>query len=425
MSLNFDDSRVEKHMLEGYFGLEKESLRVTPQGFLAHTRHPFAGNLKIERDFCENQVELITGAADSIEKVWQELNDLQKQVVNGLLHLKTGKELLWPCSNPPYVRGEKDIPVASYQGKLQGKTAYREYLAAKYGRKKMLFSGIHFNFSFSEALLEEGYRKSSSLDRQEYKDGIYLELAKKITRYSWLIVYLTAASPVMDGSFFRDEDLGKSVCKNLSSPRCSKMGYWNNFHPVLEYDTLQGYIKSIETYIEQGKLKEAAELYYPIRLKPSGENTLGNLKDFGVDHVELRMLDLNPLEPAGIKKEDLEFLHILIVYLMSLEDREFLPFEQAMAIKNEQNAAKYEEESIGIEMSWNSVLPVRQAALHVLSAMKRFLESLGRQDLLKIVHFQEQKIFDSGKRYAVQVKSLFCENYVKKGLELAGQYAHE
>ena len=194
-------------MLEGYFGLEKESLRVTPQGFLAHTKHPFPDNPRIERDFCENQVELITGAADSTEKAWQELKDLQKQAASTLAHLKTGKELLWPCSNPPYVRGAKDISIASYQGKLQGKTAYREYLAAKYGKKKMLFSGIHFNFSFSEAFLEEGYRQSHYADMQEYKDAVYLELAKKVTRYSWLIVYLTAASPVMDGSFFQDEDL--------------------------------------------------------------------------------------------------------------------------------------------------------------------------------------------------------------------------
>lgn len=425
MSLNFNDSRIKKHMLEGYFGLEKESLRVTPQGFLAHTKHPFTDNPKIERDFCENQVELITGVADSTEKAWQELKDLQKQAVGTLAHLKTGKELLWPCSNPPYVRGEKDIPIASYQGKLRGKTAYREYLAAKYGKKKMLFSGVHFNFSFSEAFLEEGYRQSHYSDMQEYKDAVYLELAKKVTRYSWLIVYLTAASPVMDGSFFQDEDLGKSVWKNLSSPRCSKIGYWNDFRPVLEYDTIQSYSKSIEAYIEQGQLKEAAELYYPVRLKPRGENTLGNLKDSGVDHIELRMLDLNPLEPVGIRKEDLEFLHIFILYLMSLEDREFLPFEQAMAIKNEQNAAKYEEETIGIEMSWNWVLPVRQAALHVLSSMKRFFESLGRKDLLEVVHLQEQKIFCPGKRYAEQVKSLFGENYVKNGLKLAEQYARE
>ena len=113
----------------------------------------------------------------------------------------------------------------------------------------------------------------------------------------------------MDGSFFHDEDLGKVVLKNLASPRCSKIGYWNDFDPLLDYENLQSYVKSIESYVAQGQLKEAAELYYPVRLKPKGENTLERLKNYGVDHIELRMLDLNPLEPVGIRREDLKFLH--------------------------------------------------------------------------------------------------------------------
>ena len=282
--------------------------------------------------------------------------------VTTLLHLKTGKELMWPFSNPPYVLGEKDIPIASYEGVLRGKELYREYLAGKYGKRKMLFSGIHFNFSFSEKILEEGYRNSTFASLQEYKNQIYLELAKKVTRCSWLIVYLTAASPVMDGSFFHDEDLGKVVLKNLASPRCSKIGYWNDFDPLLDYENLQSYVKSIESYVAQGQLKEAAELYYPVRLKPKGENTLERLKN-------------------------------------------------------------YAEDGIWIETGWNSAMPVKQAALHVLASMKRFFQRIGKQELMEIIYFQEQKIFSPNNRYAVQIKSMFEKDYVKREIELAEQHA--
>lgn len=281
--------------------------------------------------------------------------------VTTLLHLKTGKELMWPFSNPPYVLGEKDIPIASYEGVLRGKELYREYLAGKYGKRKMLFSGIHFNFSFSEKILEEGYRNSTFASLQEYKNQIYLELAKKVTKCSWLIVYLTAASPVMDGSFFHDEDLGKVVLKNLASPRCSKIGYWNDFDPLLDYENLQSYVKSIESYVAQGQLKEAAELYYPVRLKPKGENTLERLKN-------------------------------------------------------------YAEDGIWIETGWNSAMPVKQAALHVLASMKRFFQRIGKQELMEIIYFQEQKIFCPNNRYAVQIKSMFEKDYVKRGIELAEQH---
>ena len=423
MSLDFKNPNIRKHMLEGKFGLEKESLRVTPKGFLAHTKHPFGEDPHMERDFCENQTELITGVAGSAEDAWKQLEELQKKAVKTLLNLKTGKEYLWPFSNPPYVLGEKDIPIADYQGALQGKTLYREYLAVKYGKRKMLFSGIHFNFSFSEALLEEGYRNSGLESRQEYKDRIYLELAKKVTKYGWLIVYLTAASPVLDGSFFHKEELGKTVLKNLASPRCSKMGYWNDFNPILEYESLERYVESIESYIKTGQLKEAAELYYPVRLKPQGMNTLEWLKSFGVDHIELRMLDLNPLDPVGIQKEDVQFLHLFLLYLMSLKEDELLPVEQTMAIRNTKRAARYDEETIRIELGWNSALPVKNAALYLLASMERFVRSLGSQELVEIVRFQEEKLFCPVKRYAVQVRELFEEDYVKDGIRLAEKYA--
>lgn len=425
MSIDFGNPKIGKYMLEGNFGLEKESLRVTTEGFLSHTKHPFPDNPNMERDFCENQTELITDVSESTDEVWKRLAQLQKKAVSTLLHLETGAEFLWPFSNPPYVRGEKDIPIAAYQGTLMGKSLYREYLGKKYGKRKMLFSGIHFNFSFPQVMFEEEYEERGFSSPRDYKNHIYLELAKKATKYSWMIVYLTAASPVLDGSFFFEEDLGKDLLKNLASPRCSKIGYWNDFVPVLDYDSFEDYIKSIESYVEQGQLREAAELYYPVRLKPKGENSLDNLKNSGVNHIELRMLDLNPLEPVGIRKEDLKFLHFFILYLTSMEDAAFQPFEQLMAIKNEKRAAQYDEQSIRIETGWNSSLPIRDAALQTLSSMERFFIRLDYPEALESVRLQKRKIIYPEERYAVQVRKAFGENYVKKGVGLAKKYACE
>ena len=51
--------------------MEKESLRITPKGYVAHTKHPFRDNPNMERDFCENQTEIITDVLDSVEGVWE------------------------------------------------------------------------------------------------------------------------------------------------------------------------------------------------------------------------------------------------------------------------------------------------------------------------------------------------------------------
>lgn len=409
-------------MFKGGFGLEKESLRVDTNGFLAHTPHPFESDPNIDRDFCENQTEIITNVCSSVKEVYDELAKLNKIVMSSLYN-KDQRELLWPFSNPPYVKGEADIPIASFNGEFKGKELYRHYLAEKYGKMKMLYSGIHFNFSFSKEFLESGFEQSTYSSLVEYSDNVYLELAKKATLYSWLIVYLTAASPVTDGSFLNDEDMGKDILSKYASPRCSKVGYWNDFIPVLEYDSIESYVNSIKSYIESGQLMSPAELYYPIRLKPAGDNLLENLLKGGINHIELRMLDLNPLSPAGIMEEDIYFLHFLLVYLTSLGDEDFDCNRQTTAINNIKNSAKFDDENIMIEIDKNKSLPINQAALKVLHNMEDFYSRCNEPKVFDVIEYQKEKLLDKQKRYAVTVREKFGHNYVKSGLILADLYA--
>lgn len=422
MGLSFDNPSIIKNIYKGNFGIEKESLRIDENGFLSHTNHPFDNNPNIDRDFCENQVEIVTDVCSDTAAVFSSLSDLHNKVVKNLANLKSGRELLWLFSNPPYVKGENDIPIASFKAKLKGKEIYRKYLAEKYGKKKMLFSGIHFNFSFSDDLIESGLCDSAYKSVSEYKNSLYLELAKNITRYSWLIVYLTAASPVMDGSFFDSASIGKDIISPFSSARCSEIGYWNEFIPVLKYNTLDDYVESIQKYIDNGSLKSASELYYPIRLKPMGENSLEALKANGVNHIELRMLDLNPLSPVGIFKEDIDFLHILILYLSSLGDEAFSESEQLCAVRNVKRAAKYDDENTFIDFKGDK-LPTKKAAQLVLSDMQEFFERHNQEKALKILDYQMNKITDKGKRYVEIIREKFGRDYVKNGVQLSSGYA--
>ena len=61
------------HLFECKIGLEKESLRIDKNGRLAQTEHPFLGNPNIDRDFCENQVEINTNVTHSAEEAVAEL----------------------------------------------------------------------------------------------------------------------------------------------------------------------------------------------------------------------------------------------------------------------------------------------------------------------------------------------------------------
>ena len=422
MSFNFSNQNIRNNIYKGRFGIEKESLRVNKDGFLSHTAHPFGNNPHIDRDFCENQIEIVTDVCDNTSSVFNHLSELHNTVVQKLKSLETGSEILWLFSNPPYVKGESDIPIANFKGSLRGKEIYRKYLAEKYGKKKMLFSGIHFNFSFDDELIEYSFKDSKAKSFVEYKNKLYIELAKKMTKYSWLIVYLTAASPIMDGSFFDDSAIGKDVVTPFSSARCSEIGYWNEFIPILNYENLKGYVDSIQHYTDDGLLKSASELYYPIRLKPQGANSIENLKKTGVNHIELRMLDLNPLSPVGIFKEDMDFLHMLIIYLTSLDDENFSKSEQISAVKNVKQAAKYDDENTFISLDGEKT-SLKSAALNVLCKMQAFFQKYEQNNALNIINYQKNKIIDKSKRYVEIIRKDYSENYVKNGLRLSLKYA--
>ena len=303
-------------------------------------------------------------------------------------------ELLWPFSNPPYIRREADIPVAQYEGEEQEKTDYRNYLADRYGKYKMTFSGIHFNYSFSEELLRAEYEVRQAVGGEsnvlakngiaggaknsykEFKNAFYVSLAAKALTYNWLIVAATAASPLLDCSYVEKEKWGSDVFNGMGSTRCSELGYWNFFTPVLDYGSLEAYAESVRNYISYGLIKSSSELYFPIRLKPPGKYDIGRLRDEGVSHIELRMIDLNPLTPVGLDERDAEFIRLLLIYLAALPDRDFPARDQIQAIQNTKNAARYDLKTVNIVLPGEESTDAVSAALRVIDDMRQFYRGI-------------------------------------------------
>ena len=362
-----------KYFYSGKFGIERETLRVDGQGRLAQTPHPFGNDEHITRDFCENQVELVTPVCHSVDEAVEALAELDKRAREELT--KNG-ESIWLYSNPPHFDSEDDIPIADFTGDHSSKRAYREVLEQKYGKKLMLFSGIHFNFSFAEEFLRE--LNTNNEDFHTFRDELYLRLYKQLMIHSWLLVLLTAASPYYDASLDKD---GKSgiIMSEYSSLRNSKRGYWNKFLPILDHRSLKTFTGSIKKHIVTGSLYSASELYLPIRLKPKGVNSLENLAANGVDHIELRMFDLNPSAPLGIDSRDLEFAHLLILYLLSQPDFDFTPELQEKAVRDHKNAALLEPDTKLLERG-----------LEVIEEMEKHFSD--NEKALEVIAFEKNKI---------------------------------
>ncbi|RYL95092.1 glutathione synthase [Sporolactobacillus sp. THM7-4] len=298
----FSPSRLTTN---GRFGLERENLRINPDGSLALTPHPEAfgdklTNPEITTDFSESQVEIVTPVSSSIPEMMLHLDCLTAKVVKGI-----GTELLWPLSSTPAILPpEEQIPIADFGPDGRDKNDYRIYLSKKYGRYKQLYCGIHFNFSFLQEELSEFLTDQSMVNR------FYLHLTAQAMRYRFFLVHLLSASPVKkDDGFYRSIRLGKQ-------------GYQNTRPIFLDYTDADFYVKSLSSYIKKGTIEGARELYQHVRIKGKGFEDPDSPP--AASRVELRIPDLNPLYPGGINPDDLYLMHLYLMWAVQKED---LPFD--------------------------------------------------------------------------------------------------
>ena len=352
---------IRPYALEGNFGLEREALRVTEDGRMAHTPHPFpADHPHIVRDFCENQTEINTGVHTTAAAAVEELKEIDAAIRAAIA--RRG-EHLWTNSNPPPGIAEDEIVSAKFDGPLAGKSAYRDYLAAKYGKQLMAYCGIHVNFSFGSRLVE-----AAGVERDE----LYLHVAAQCVKWGWAIVALTAASPR----------------HGYASVRCSENGYWNKFVPVLGFSSVRAYAKSIAQYVQDGQLVAPSELYYPIRLKPRGPNSLLSLVENGIDHIEVRCVDLNPMTGGLVDARDVEFIHLFFLWCAA-QERETLTAERQM-----ESVAAFKA-AARLDFDWT---PVGE----LLERMDEFFSGSAGwpSHVQRVLAFEAEKVYYPEKRYA-------------------------
>ncbi len=326
----------EKNILDrfwiGNYGLEKENLRVNSNGTLAKSKHPHIFGDKLENpyittDFGEQQLELITPVMNTLEGAFEYLKSIEKAVYEEI-----NNEYLWPQSSPCNLPDEEEIDIAIYNQSAKGVEArsYRENLAKSYGKKKQLLSGIHYNFSFDEEIIKLMYDESKKENTyREFKNNLYLKISRRFFKYRWLLVYLFGASPAVHSSY-------RTICLNKmekisndaftfnssTSFRNGKCGYKNRVEEFVPYDTLENYINTIDDMIEKNKIQNEKEYYSPLRLK-SKDGSLKRLKEEGIEYLEIRLFDLNPLVPIGIDLDTLYFLQGFLYFILNKEEYQY------------------------------------------------------------------------------------------------------
>ena len=423
-----------RDLLQGNFGIEREAIRVTENGKLANSEHPRVfgdkiNNPYITTDFSESQVEVITPAFDNIEETYHFTRALYDIVA-----LNIGEEYLWPQSMPSIVPLDKDIPLASYGDNEKGKQAreYREMLIKKYGGRKQLISGIHYNFSFKEDIIETLYEKSDKKDSYKiFKDSIYLKVARNYLRYRWLIIYLVGATSTVDESYFNDckkcrKELEKCFISGepILSYRNGECGYKNKVDLFPSYKSVNNYIETIKEFINDDLISNHKELYNHVRLKPADrDNFFESLSNDGIKYLEYRSIDVNPFEKGGISLDDLEFLQLFNIFLLVKEESNYKTWQEE-AMKNQYRIAKDGPRDVELLKDGTGISKTTWA-LEIMEELKNinsYLE-LGKRD---IIDKMEAKVKDFKLTYSYRINELVKEKgYIETYLDLAKAYKKE
>lgn len=428
------DESLEDYFIKANFGLEKENVRVTESGNLALTPHPKAfgdreKNAYIKTDFSESQLEMVTPVCNTLEEVYSFICNLNKVV--SLEIMKNG-EFLWPQSNPPILPREEEIPIAKLSNRED--ELYRENLSYKYGKKKQVISGIHYNFSFKEEFIKLLYKELKvEKDFREFKDDIYLRMARNFQKYHWLLIYLTGASPVFHESYIEEikeegEKLGEDsyYIKDDTSLRNSSYGYKNKKDYYVSYNSIEEYASDIKNLVKDKEIQSIKEYYNPIRLKSLGsEDMLESLLNKGIDYLEVRLLDLDPLSIQGVSKETLYLVHLFMIYTLLKENKEITYKDQEEFFKNHDMVAlKGRNEEAVIHENGVPVL-LQDKGREILSEMDEIVEILfsNNEEFKNVIKRALEKINNPHDTISEKlIKDIKEEGYINFHMRLAKEY---
>jgi glutamate--cysteine ligase len=429
----------------GLTGLEKESLRVAPDGSIAQTPHPVAlGSALthpwITTDYSEALLEFITPPLGSASAALDFLRDLQLFVYQQL-----NGELLWSASMPCVVTGGASIPIAQYGTSNSGlmKTVYRRGLGYRYGRVMQVIAGVHYNYSFNQNFWMA--RQQIDGDRrplQDYISAQYLAQIRNLQRYGWLIPYLFGTSPAVCKSFLTGKQTtlqefneNTYYSPHATSLRMCDIGYQNSLENEVgfkaNYDSLETYIASLTRAIEtpsprfeeigvkvdgifrqlNANMLQIENEYYssvrPKQVPEFNEKPTLALQRRGVRYVELRSLDINIFDPRGISETQCHFIETFMAFCQ-LQDSPVISELERHEIDYNLDTVAYRGREPGLRLQRNgSTVTLQQWATELCEVMETFATDLDHdQDgtpCAQALQAQQAAVADPGKTLSARV----------------------
>jgi glutamate--cysteine ligase len=397
-------------MQGGRKGIERESLRVTPDGRIAQTPHPTSlgsalTHENITTDYSEALIELVSPTFRTSWELLQYLLDLHQFVYQHL-----GDELLWATSMPSIIDGDESIPIARYGDSNVGrmKTVYRRGLGIRYGRMMQAISGVHFNYSFPVTMWDAWAELVQSRERgQTFISERYFHLLRNYRRHGWLVLYLFGVSPAVCNSFLRGRNVtlprlsrDTSYEPYATTLRMSDIGYRNRNQAGLSVsvNSLEEYVRDLSRAITtphppyeklgvnvdgdwrqlNANILQIENEYYsfirPKRVARSGERPTKALLRAGVEYVEVRALDVSAFDPVGVNQNKMRFLEMFLALCLMKDSPPIATWEHEVLDANHVTVARRgREPGLTLQRDGRAV-PLTAWARELLDSMQGIAE---------------------------------------------------
>ena len=337
-------------------GLEKESLRVDAGGTIARTPHPESlgaalTHPSVTTDFSEALVEMVTPPEGGPREALATLEGIHRWVAARLEH----DEYLWNASMPCILDGEDSIRIARYGASHAGrmKRVYRRGLATRYGRRMQAIAGIHFNVSLPESawsLRAELLGDAREAGPADPTRGYFATMCN-LVNVGWMVPWLFGASPAICRTFLAPgatTDLDTLAGSTLYAPdgtslRMGNIGYrYREDVPIdlsVDHSGFGPWVRDVVGHVttehppyaalglrdakgrrlqlNANRLQIENEYYGTVRPKQvprAGEMPILALRRRGIRYLELRSVDIDPFEPAGIGLDQVAALELLVLH---------------------------------------------------------------------------------------------------------------
>lgn len=325
---------------------------------------------------------MVTPPCKSATDVLDYLTGLHRYIVDCI----STQEHLWNTSMPCILHGEDSIRIGQYGSSHNGqmKQIYRRGLGLRYGRRMQAIAGIHFNFSFDEAIWPvwqnlHGLQEESFFDlgqQEAQRTSGYFHMTRNLMRIGWIVPYLFGASPAVCQSFLGDDDHPTLQTFNGTtryepfgtSLRLGNIGYQyrddKNLDLTVRHHDFETYINDIIGHVSEvhppyekagvrdgsgryqqlttNRLQIENEYYSSVRPKQiakPGEMPLLALKRRGIRYLELRSVDINLQHDIGINLEQVAMLELLMIFAWLADSPALEKSEMVQIASNMQKVA--------------------------------------------------------------------------------------